>query len=1202
MRKLLGAATVALLMTATLGPAHAADVFLPGRLAVVKPGRLLQFVARTRAPHLGPPFVLPAENPTAVGATLRVYDTGGVGGDVTYPLPAANWKGLGNPAGSRGWRYKGTGTPTDPCTAVVVTTRQVRALCRGTGVTFTPPFQTNLGIALTVGGAGGTRYCADFGGLPVKNSAVEFRRRQAPTPLACACPGGPPTARARVIGSNPNDLVGGPLARGRAGDILLVNDKIKAIVQQPGRVMFDVGVYGGNIIDADLHRCLEPGRDSFEELTSLINLENTANYTNVTILNDGTNGMPAVVRATGPDDLLDFINASSTVAGFGFAFPASADDRDLPVEVQTDYILETGKPYVRMETTVTNLGAAPLDIYMGDITSGSGQVEMFQPVYGFGEPLVTDPPCPVGTYQPCTAGTCDLCNIIAWAGEDEARGVSYGYVHTANGTTSFNTSGVAVPILGQRTVFVLIGASPPNFHLNPSGGPGDALTVTRYFAIGDGSVASITDVRNQILGVSNTGTLTGTVTAGGLPVDDADVAVLGTPIAGGPTLNVVTHFRTAPDGTYGGTLPAGSYTVRANRDGRLYGTPDPAAVTITAGGTTTQNFALGASATLTVTAADENGAPIPAKVQLVGIDPSTDPFNRQSVFGLINNTTGVFGAETGDHDGLPYGIAHVEFAGVNGTTGAFAIEPGTYELVVSRGPRYSVFRQPLTVVAGSTATVNAQIARVVDTPNFIAGDFHVHAINSPDCEVTNEERVLTEISEGMDFFTPSDHDFRTDFGPAVAAVGAGNLVATATSAEITTFDYGHFNSWPVTIDPTQVNGGGVDFGRAGVAPGMDFPSLGSFNLTPGEIFAAAKLDPRPNLVQINHIKSHFNTDGLDIDTAEGGVGPPTSHTPPLSRRLNPAAGNLFDPGFDALEVWIGTDGRNGALRDFIGENLGDWFNLINQNILATGVASSDTHQRRFTQHNARSYVASTVTDPALLGAEADDLAASVVAGKVVGSNGPFVQIAASAASTGQTAGLGPADNTLLATTDGSVSLQVTVNSPLWAEFDRIQFFVNNAPQPYDHDGDAGTRMRYRAIPNVEHVAGVDFTVNTVNDFPSIPGAQHLTATTTLNLTGLTADTWVVVLVRGTDGVSRPLFPVDPSSILARACSNDPCRACTTDANCTGGGTCTVSNQTAAELSDGNLGQCGSLALAFTNPIYIDVDGGTWTPPGVILTP
>src|SRR5262249_27597858 len=141
------------------------------------------------------------------------------------------------------------------------------------------------------------------------------------------------------------------------------------------------------------------------------------------------------------------------------------------------------------------------------------------------------------------------------------------------------------------------------------------------------------------------------------------------------------------------------------------------------------------------------------------------------------------------------------------------------------------------------------------------------------------------------------------------------------------------------------------------------------------------------------------------------------------------------------------------------------------------------------------------------------------------------------------AGLGLGQNTLVATNDGSATITVTVKSPLWAPFDRIQYYVNNAPQPYDHDADPSTRDRYPVIPNVEQVAGTDFTITTVNDFPSIPDAQHYEATAVLPLTGLTQDTWVVVLVRGTDGVSHPLFPVFPNSLVAKACANNPCKSC-----------------------------------------------------------
>src|SRR5262249_1754243 len=152
--------------------------------------------------------------------------------------------------------------------------------------------------------------------------------------------------------------------------------------------------------------------------------------------------------------------------------------------------------------------------------------------------------------------------------------------------------------------------------------------------------ASIASVRDALLGVT-TGTITGTVTSGGTPVALADVAVIAPPIDGMPSTNVVDHFRTDAAGRYQGTLPPATYTVRANQDARPLGTPDPATVTITAAATSTQDFALPAPGFLDVRVVDESGAPIPAKVQLVGFDPSPDPLSKQDVFGVIHNETGV---------------------------------------------------------------------------------------------------------------------------------------------------------------------------------------------------------------------------------------------------------------------------------------------------------------------------------------------------------------------------------------------------------------------------------------------------------------------------------------------------------------------------------------------------------------------------------
>ena len=503
------------------------------------------------------------------------------------------------------------------------------------------------------------------------------------------------------------------------------------------------------------------------------------------------------------------------------------------------------------------------------------------------------------------------------------------------------------------------------------------------------------------------------------------------------------------------------------------------------------------------------------------------------------------------------------FADQTGDTGEFFIEPGDYYVVVSHGTEYSIFEQPITVTAGSLTSVSAQIARVIDSTGFISGDFHVHALASPDGEVTNEERVISMLAEGVDFFISTDHQFQTDYAPVIASLGVGSLISTAVSAENTTPDYGHFIGWPRTIDPAQTNRGALDWAQAAPA-GQDFPKYGNFMMSPADIFANLAADPGVDTVHINHMDTFFGPDGLSIDT---GLVPPQHFADGASKRLDPSIANLFDDGFTALEVWQGTS-RNNILARFMDRNLGDWFNLINQGIVRTGYAVSDTHKAVATQSGfPRTYVASPTDDPGALAALAETLSTNVNAGRAVGSNGPFIRVTTEATSTGETGGLALGLPITISTSDGSATVTVEIQSPLWAQFDTVEYYINNVPTADDFDSDPTTPPFYRVTPDVVQTAGVDFTVNTVTDFPLIPGAGHLQATTSITLSGLTTDTWVVVLVRGTDNVSEPIFPVVPNNISS------------------------ASNPTLADLIDGNLGELGVPATAFSNPLFIDLDVG-----------
>jgi hypothetical protein len=820
----------------------------------------------------------------------------------------------------------------------------------------------------------------------------------------------PPTLNARVA-TGPADLIDGPLARGRFGDLVLENEVIRVIIQQPQRNFSSgVGQFGGQVIDADLQRPEgEAGRDLFEEWSVLINIENTAHYTNLAILNDGSDGNPAVIRATGVDDLLDRINASSALVDLGLTLPPAQDDQDLPVEVTTDYILDSGDDFVRMDTTVTNVSATEtVDTFLGDFLSGLAQ-EIFHPGYGFGLPEVT------------TSGSCNPsvfpCDFVAYAGEGAKGGVSYGYIHTTPGTSDINAGGVSTVLLGANVSQLLIGTLTPNFTL----APGTSVTLTRYLAIGDGDVASIVDIRNRLTGLT-TGTLDGQVTRNGFPVADVEIAVLAPVFAGPGTLtNVASQFRTDAAGNYSGTLPPGSYTLRAHKEGHLFGIPDPANVTVTASTTVTQNFTLPDPGRVRVAIVDETAAPVAGKVSFVGFDPAVDPGNSQLVLGLLGVDSGVFGDVTKDEDF--FGVARVVFVDDSGDSGDIEIEPGDYQVVVSHGIEFSTHVQSITVVSGGSLTVNAQVARVIDTSGFVSGDFHVHAIDSVDSPVTRPDRIVSMLAAGVDFFTPSDHEGRSDFTDDLAALGVEDLISTAVNNEITTFDYGHFGGFPMTPAPLQANGGAIDWGRE--APvGQDFPSFGAFGLTPGEIYDAVLSDPGEDTVHVHHVNDFFDG-GLRFDT---GLVPPQSFGDPVPLRLDPSIPNFWDADFTALEVWIGSR-RNKMFGNFLGQNAGNWFNLLNQGIVRTGISDSDTHVLIDTQAGyPRNMIASPTDDPAALAAIAETLAQNVNNGRVVGTNGPFVRVQVEG-DAGQVAGLSEGLPTLAAAVGGSATVTVDVQSP-----------------------------------------------------------------------------------------------------------------------------------------------------------------------------
>lgn len=150
--------------------------------------------ARRKLAVLSRDPAVPAGNPTIAGATLRLGR--GVAEVATMSLPAAGWKGVGKPPGSKGYAYKDGKQLLGPCKSARLNPgRTLRAVCTGPGLAFTldEPAQTELAVDFRIEPSG-LRSCLVFGGTVTKDvpatptTTGQFKARLAPAAPSCPLP------------------------------------------------------------------------------------------------------------------------------------------------------------------------------------------------------------------------------------------------------------------------------------------------------------------------------------------------------------------------------------------------------------------------------------------------------------------------------------------------------------------------------------------------------------------------------------------------------------------------------------------------------------------------------------------------------------------------------------------------------------------------------------------------------------------------------------------------------------------------------------------------------------------------------------------------------------------------------------------------------------------------------------------------------
>ena len=185
-----------LLLPISIAPGVTEAIVLAGRVFPA-PGQQLKIVDPEGSPkrrflllkssrdaiHVPPPG---SNDPIQIGGRMR-FTSERWGDTNEMEFPAAGWTGLGNPAGSRGYRF--SGSPGDPCEDVRIKPgRQLRIRCRGEGFepTLDEGSQRSLDVTVNVGDV---TMCMTFAS-PYKRRDQRgiFHARRAPAPTDCMIP------------------------------------------------------------------------------------------------------------------------------------------------------------------------------------------------------------------------------------------------------------------------------------------------------------------------------------------------------------------------------------------------------------------------------------------------------------------------------------------------------------------------------------------------------------------------------------------------------------------------------------------------------------------------------------------------------------------------------------------------------------------------------------------------------------------------------------------------------------------------------------------------------------------------------------------------------------------------------------------------------------------------------------------------------
>jgi len=369
-----------------------------------------------------------------------------------------------------------------------------------------------------------------------------------------------------------------------------------------------------------------------------------------------------------------------------------------------------------------------------------------------------------------------------------------------------------------------------------------------------------------------------------------------------------------------------------------------------------------------------------------------------------------------------------------------SLPPGNYRIYGIRGPEYSLSHTDIVLRANEKFTLAIDAPkRVLNTPQWLAADFHVHSEYSFDSTLPAQQRIADFFSQGGEVMVSSEHKNTVDFSHFIQSMGLQDQLVSLTGVELSGMAHtskiprtmGHSNVFPVQAYPEKFFGG----------------TLPHENLRLGEIIGSYKQQYPDSVFQLNHPRASQTPDAdihfLDHLSINKVYDPALSLNNPQNNSLLETHNNSTykDIDFDAMELLNGEDiASYERVR-------ADWFSFLQQGYKKTGTANSDSHRAEQMVAMPRNYVymkSVPVKNDSIRPFDQQAFIQSIQSGDLVGSTGPLLDITLEEKRMGETF------------VGKSGILKIDIKSANWIPVDSLSIYINGKLAHQQNIKGAGT--------------------------------------------------------------------------------------------------------------------------------------------------